>query len=139
MQAPYAREIRLGIVMCGGASLALYENGIAQELFRAVKGEGIYGTLKRLVDSEIFIDILSGASAAGINGIMLSYALANNKNFRTTAALWRKQVNLFTLLRNDEYLQSLLESALRLRGSKVRFGTGSVRYGHRFVWPYLTR
>ena len=83
----FARAIRLGVVMFGGASLAVYENGIAQELFRAVKGDGVYGLLKRLVDSEIYIDILSGTSAGGINWILLSYALANNKDFRSTAAL----------------------------------------------------
>ena len=86
MEALFKREIRLGIVMCGGASLAVYENGIAQELFRAVKGEGIYGTLKRLMDSEIVIDILSGTSAGGINGILLSYALAKQQGFSSNCA-----------------------------------------------------
>jgi hypothetical protein len=32
---PYSREVRLGIVLYGGLSLAVYENGIAQELHRA--------------------------------------------------------------------------------------------------------
>ena len=34
-----SRETRLGIVMSGGVSLAVYENGVAQELFRAVRSD----------------------------------------------------------------------------------------------------
>ncbi len=78
----HSREVRLGIVMYGGVSLAVYENGVAQELFRAVNGEGVYALLKELIDSDIVVDILSGTSAGGINGILLAYALTNNRDFR---------------------------------------------------------
>ena len=33
-----SREVRLGIVMYGGVSLAIYINGVAQEFYRAVRG-----------------------------------------------------------------------------------------------------
>jgi predicted acylesterase/phospholipase RssA len=76
--------------MYGGVSLAMYENGVAQELFRATKGEpggkpGPYDLIKALIDSDIVVDVLSGASAGGINGIFLGYALANGKDFRVVA------------------------------------------------------
>src|SRR4029077_1876657 len=32
------REVRLGVVMYGGVSLAVYINGVAHEFFRAVRG-----------------------------------------------------------------------------------------------------
>jgi patatin-related protein len=106
------REVRLGIVMYGGVSLAVYENGVAQELFRAVKGEGIYRWIKDLIDSDILVDIISGTSAGGINGILLGYALANNKDFRGSATLWREGGDILQLLRqpSDPNTFSILDS-----------------------------
>ncbi|MBV8452264.1 MAG: patatin-like protein [Deltaproteobacteria bacterium] len=108
----FPREVRLGIVMYGGVSLAVYENGVAQELFRAVKGEGIYAFIKELISSDIVVDIISGTSAGGINGIFLGYALVNNCNFSDCARLWREAGDLLNLLRkpNDTDPLSLLDS-----------------------------
>jgi hypothetical protein len=36
-QAEYTQEVRFAIVMYGGVSLAIYINGIAQELLRLVR------------------------------------------------------------------------------------------------------
>lgn len=99
----FAREVRLGIVLYGGVSLAVYENGVAQELFRAIKGEGVYTLLKELIGSDIVVDIMSGTSAGGINGIFLGYALANDFDFKKCADLWRDQGDLMKLLRDPEH------------------------------------
>jgi predicted acylesterase/phospholipase RssA len=96
----HEREVRLGIVLYGGVSLAIYENGVAQELFRAVKGEGVYSFIKELIDSDIVVDIMSGTSAGGINGIMLGFALANGRDFKASAKLWREDGDILRLL-ND--------------------------------------
>ena len=64
-----SREVRLGLVLYGGVSLAIYMNGVAHEVFRAVKGQGIYKLIKAFTDSDIVVDIISGTSAGGINGI----------------------------------------------------------------------
>ena len=45
-----SREVRLGLVMYGGVSLAIYINGVAQEFFRAVRGRGVYRLIKALTD-----------------------------------------------------------------------------------------
>ncbi|HXS97569.1 MAG TPA: patatin-like protein [Candidatus Limnocylindrales bacterium] len=106
------REVRLGIVLYGGVSLAIYENGVAQELFRAVKGEGVYSFIKQLIGSDIVVDIVSGTSAGGINGIMLGYALANDRDFKSSAKLWREDGDILRLL-NDASAKnatSLLDS-----------------------------
>jgi patatin-related protein len=92
-------EIRLGIVMYGGVSLAIYINGVAHELFRAVRGRGVYKLLKAITDSEIVVDVISGTSAGGINGILLGYALCNGKEFGDAAPLWREHGDLGALLR----------------------------------------
>src|SRR5688572_15932617 len=86
-----AREIRLGLVVYGGVSLAIYINGVADELFRTVRGRGIYKLLKRLLDSDIVLDVVSGTSAGGINGLFLAYALTNDREFADCAMLWRDQ------------------------------------------------
>ena len=39
--ADKSREIRIGLVLYGGVSLAIYINGVAREFHRAVRGEGI--------------------------------------------------------------------------------------------------
>lgn len=108
----YSREVRVGLVLYGGVSLAVYENGVAQEFFRAVKGEGIYGLLKDLTDSDIVVDVISGTSAGGVNGILLAYALANGLDFAPVAELWRNQGDIAKLLRkkNDPGEKSLLDS-----------------------------
>jgi hypothetical protein len=93
-----SREIRLGIVMYGGVSLAIYINGVSQELFRAVQGEGIYRLLKLCFDTDIIVDIVSGTSAGGINGLLLAYALANGSDFSRTKDLWRDNGDIAKLM-----------------------------------------
>ncbi len=107
------REVRLGVVLYGGVSLAVYENGVAQEMFRAVKGEGVYSLLKNLIGSDIALDIVSGTSAGGINGVMLGHALANDLDFKASARLWREDGDLMKLLRkpsDPDASASLLDS-----------------------------
>ncbi len=108
------REVRLGLVMYGGVSLAIYINGVAQEFFRAVKGRGVYRLVKALTDSDIVVDIVSGTSAGGVNGILLGYALCNDLDFSASAALWRNDGGIMKLLRDPrkgaEKAVSLLDS-----------------------------
>jgi patatin-related protein len=108
----YQREVRLGLVLYGGVSLAVYENGIAQELYRAIAGQGVYGLIAKLIDSDIVIDVISGTSAGGVNGVMLAYALANGRQFAPSADLWRDQGDIQALLRkqHDANGSSILDS-----------------------------
>jgi predicted acylesterase/phospholipase RssA len=119
----YQREVRLGIVLYGGVSLAVYENGVAQELHRAIRGDGVYGLLKKLIDSDIVVDIVSGTSAGGVNGVMLARALTKKRTFAPSAELWRQQGDIQALLRTEDdpaatsilnsvYYQNKLEDCL---------------------------
>jgi len=85
---------------------------VAREFFRAVRGNGVYKWLKGLTDSDIVVDIISGTSAGGINGIMLAYALANQKEFGDAASLWRRDGDIRSLLRSPsgDGASSLLDS-----------------------------
>jgi len=92
------REIRVGLVMYGGVSLATYTYGVAREFHDAVRGRGVYGLLKALTDSDLVVDVMSGTSAGGINGILLSYCLANGYEFGAFADLWRERGALSRLV-----------------------------------------
>ncbi|MBX9609458.1 MAG: patatin-like protein [Gammaproteobacteria bacterium] len=98
--ATRSREVRLGLVMYGGVSLAIYINGVAREFHRAVRGESVYKLIKALTDSDIVVDIISGTSAGGVNGVLLGYALANGTEFAPTAQLWRQAGSLDKLMRS---------------------------------------
>jgi patatin-related protein len=111
--SPECGEIRLGLVVYGGVSLAIYINGVAHELFRAVRGRGVYKLLKRILDADIVVDIVSGTSAGGINGMLLAYALINEREFGDCAELWREHGSLARLLRtvdDEDNATSLLNS-----------------------------
>lgn len=95
-----SREARLGVVLYGGVSLAIYINGVAHEFFRAVQGLGAYSLIKALTDSHVNVDIISGTSAGGINGLFLGFALCNQKHFGDFASLWREQGSIERLIRN---------------------------------------
>jgi len=105
-------EIRIGLVLYGGVSLAIYMNGVCNEFFRAVKGEGIYGLIKEIRNCEIVIDVISGSSAGGINGIFLTYCLANKHDFSICKNFWVKNgglTNLLNLKKRNNY-KSLFDS-----------------------------
>ena len=85
--------------MYGGVSLAVYINGVSQEFYHAFQGNGVYRLIKELIDSEIVVDIMSGSSAGGINGILLSYALCNGKDFTRCGDLWRNAADIRRLVR----------------------------------------
>ncbi len=122
------RETRIGLVMYGGVSLAVYINGVAQEFYNAVQGNGVYRLIKELTDSEIVLDIISGSSAGGINGILLAYALCNGKDFTRSMELWRNSADIRRLIRptsstgepvpsvldSEGYYQTELENAFRM-------------------------
>ena len=99
----FRREKRLGLVVYGGVSLAIYMNGVCREFYNAVRGRGIYKLVKALTDADIIVDIVSGTSAGGINGVLLSYALANSSveqvvDFKDFAPIWREDANIRDLL-----------------------------------------
>lgn len=152
----YKQEVRFAVVMYGGVSLAIYINGVAQEMLRWVRStaksaekdkdvallpnnaspeselslsgtERVYrklsyilaadGTDKpaamRLEEAEqslannetlrtrFVVDIVSGTSAGGINGIFLGKALANGQDMSGLENLWVKEGDVRTLI-NDK-------------------------------------
>ena len=136
------REVRFAVVMYGGVSLAIYINGIAQELLHMVRATGrelevdgaaalpaaklkpterVYRKVSyllanegwRLADAEraltsdqplntrLVVDIISGTSAGGINGVFLAKALANGQDISRLKDLWVEEGDIAKLI-NDK-------------------------------------
>lgn len=109
-QPEFRQEFRLGLVVYGGVSLAIYMNGVCREFYNAVRGRGIYKLVKALTDSDIVVDVISGTSAGGINGVLLSYALTNSDkdtavDFKDFAQIWRESGDIDKLLRKPNLKQ----------------------------------
>ncbi len=123
---PEQREVRLGLVLYGGVSLAVYENGVAQEMYRAMRGDGFYGLIGQLIQSRVVIDVISGTSAGGVNGVMLAYALAQRRNFLPSADLWRDQGDILRLMgeRADGTEDAVLDSQYYWQKLRDCFATG---------------
>jgi patatin-related protein len=126
------QEIRFAIVLYGGVSLAIYINGVAQELLRMVRGtadlpvgealsstETIYRELGQIIRPDrvepldpkasagpirtrFVVDVISGSSAGGINGIALAKALAlKRRDLLPLRDVWLDKAQLDSLL-NDQ-------------------------------------
>ena len=82
------REVRLALVLNGGVSLAIWIGGVTKEIDElrlssepdgrrddlGPTGE-LYGELMAILAQQARVDVISGASAGGINGILLSSAI----------------------------------------------------------------
>jgi patatin-related protein len=107
----FIHEIQLGLVVHSGVSLAIYTHGVCQEFYNAVRGRGIYKLIKALTDADLVVDSISGSSAGGINGILLSYALTNSNtrelvDFNAFASIWRNNGDLLKLLHKPNIFKS---------------------------------
>ena len=104
-------ELRLALVCYGGSSLAVYMNGLTTEFLSAVRASTaldrpqmlnpalpLSGTgqlykelLERLAPKRrinLVIDVISGTSAGGLNGIFLSRALAHDLSLDPLRDMW---------------------------------------------------
>jgi patatin-related protein len=164
----YMQEVRFAVVMYGGVSLAIYINGIAQELLRWVRStakhstddvalvpgdpstitassdggprlsptERVYRKLSYIVAertrstayeaterlsqagrqlagndtirTRFVVDILSGTSAGGINGIFLAKALANGQDISGLEKLWIEEGDIKTLINDKKSVEKPL-------------------------------
>ena len=128
------KEIRFAVVMYGGISLAIYMNGIAQELLSMVtatsgkspdeqKGTArIYSAIARRLNDTInqtkcdpaseekkifrhkfIVDIISGTSAGGINGVCLAKGLVCGlDNLKALKNTWLNEGDIDKLLNDNQ-------------------------------------
>lgn len=122
---PEVREIRLAVVMTGGVSLAVWIGGVAAEIHRAVSGVGLYGALCRETRSDVVLDVITGASAGGVNGAFLATATAyelDESNFDQLRNVWRVSGGFENLLRKpkEKNPPSLLQGDAYFLGELMR-------------------
>jgi len=112
------KELRIALVCYGGVSLAVYMHGITKEIWRLAKAsqavhssddvearhDDIYARLLRTIaeeaatDLRVLVDILSGASAGGINAIFLAHAIATGQTIDPLTELWLESADVDSLL-----------------------------------------
>lgn len=99
--APEDREeLRLALVMTGGVSLAIWIGGVTAEISRMTRGVGVYQELTDLTGVQARVDVISGASAGGINGALLALAMARCQGLDVLKKLWLEKAGLVSLLRS---------------------------------------
>ncbi|WP_338646018.1 patatin-like protein [Novosphingobium olei] len=115
------KELRIALVCYGGISLAVYMHGVTKEIWHATRAsrafhrsdarssgiEGVYramfetAQLTRGVRLRLLPDIISGASAGGINGVFLGQALASGQSLEPLTRLWLDRADVDVLLDPD--------------------------------------
>ena len=108
------KELRLALVCYGGISLAVYMHGVSKEILKLARAsadyqagteaggrganndytdtEAVYLDLLRQIgerlDLRVVVDVIAGASAGGINGVLLARALALDLAFDPLRNMW---------------------------------------------------
>lgn len=87
--------------MNGGVSLAVWMGGVTTEIDRLRRGVGAYGEILDLTCSTPRIDVITGASAGGINGAVLAAAIGRDgQALEGIRELWVRKGGLGALLRS---------------------------------------
>lgn len=114
------KELRLALVCYGGVSLAVYMHGVTKEILKLVRAsrdrssdtpgqrndirdtEDVYTELldafEPELDLRVVVDIISGASAGGINGIILGRALAHDLDIDPVRPFWLTHTDVTELM-----------------------------------------
>ncbi len=115
------KELRIALVCYGGVSLAIYMHGVTKEIWKLARAsrayhdgtpvsdgvQGVYREILEYVETEhdlklrILPDILSGASAGGINAIFLAQALHSGQSLEPLTDLWLDVADVEKLLHPD--------------------------------------
>lgn len=116
------KELRIALVCYGGISLAVYMHGVTKELWHATRASrafhcpegsppvGVETVYLRLFEEialtrdlrlRLLNDIVSGASAGGINGVFLAQAIATGQSLEPLTAMWLERADIDVLLDPD--------------------------------------
>ena len=125
------KELRIALVCYGGVSLAVYMHGVTREVWQLARasrdflGSGparggvhqVYRDLLRHIEEtaglrlRVLPDIMSGASAGGINAVFLAQAIFSGQSLEPLTDLWLEVADV------DELTDP--EAKLRWSGGKI--------------------
>ncbi|MEP3427161.1 MAG: patatin-like protein [Roseibium sp.] len=117
-------ELRLGLVLYGGVSLAIYMHGVSREILNLVRASSfrldrkskaempigdlppvqnafrdLLDLLSSTADIRVVVDAIAGASAGGVNGIMLARALTHDLPLDSHSEMWLENADVSKLSR----------------------------------------
>jgi len=115
------KELRIALVCYGGVSLAVYMHGVTKELWKLARAsrafhapdppadgvQGVYRELLEAIEAEhdlklrVLPDILSGASAGGINAVFLAQAIHSGQSLEPLTELWLSTADVERLVDPD--------------------------------------
>jgi patatin-related protein len=93
-------QLRIGLVLNGGVSLAIWMGGVVCEIDRLRRRQGSYGDLLALTGSSVRVDVIAGASAGGMNGALLALAIARGTSVDGVRDVWMQAGAIDALLRD---------------------------------------
>jgi patatin-related protein len=123
------KELRLAVVIYGGASLAIYMHGVTKELLKLVRAskvlhemgrdkarnsvytdgpdqrapdtEAVYFELLKQINDKshfrVILDVIAGASAGAINGVMLAKAIVDDSLLEGQTPTWLSEADVETM------------------------------------------
>ncbi len=115
------KELRIALVCYGGVSLAVYMHGVTKEVWKLARAsrafhegtvaeggvQGVYRALLQHIEQQhdlklrVLPDILTGASAGGINAVFLAQAIHSGQSLEPLTDLWLDFADVDQLLDPD--------------------------------------
>lgn len=115
------KELRLALVCYGGVSLAVYMHGVTKEIWKLARAsrafhagvpgttgvQGVYRDLLQKIESRngmrlrVLPDVLTGASAGGINAVFLAQAIHSGQSLEPLTDLWLDNADVDRLMDAD--------------------------------------
>ncbi len=115
------KELRIALVCYGGVSLAVYMHGVTKELWHLARAsrdyhakgpqrEGVTAVYRALLQEieadcgvklRVLPDILSGASAGGINAVFLAQAIYSGQSLEPLTEMWLEVADIDELVDPD--------------------------------------
>ncbi|MFA9200031.1 MAG: patatin-like protein [Cypionkella sp.] len=112
------KELRIALICYGGVSLAVYMHGVTKELWHlarasrdhlsgAPRGGGVHAVYRELLAEieargalrlRVLPDIVTGASAGGINAVFLAQAIHSGQSLEPLTELWLAEADVDRLL-----------------------------------------
>lgn len=110
------KELRIALVCYGGVSLAVYMHGVTKELWKLLRAsearksrrqsvddteavwQGLLTEIGHKTDLRVMVDVLAGASAGGLNAVLLSNALTKGQSLEPLTDMWLENADVDHLL-----------------------------------------